>query len=147
MPPAAGAETFMSRTCALPRRRRRAERGVRLLEEARHQRLEIGALARSEALLEQRRARLAREQREQRLGAADVPREDHASRSRRGNQRSSSSAAQRWPPRPKASASASTTPASTMREVSRTMSLATFTWSSAISTTKARIAERAARPG
>src|SRR5207237_5199835 len=58
----------------------------------------------------------------------------------RGHQRSSSSAAHSRPPRPKASASANTTPASRMRKVWRTMSPPTFTWSSAISTTKARIA-------
>src|SRR5262249_51049625 len=64
----------------------------------------------------------------------------------RGHHRSSSSAAHSRPPRPKASASANTTPASRMRKVWRTMSPPTFTWSSAISTTKARIAYCVSRP-
>src|SRR5439155_22708411 len=59
---------------------------------------------------------------------------------RRGHQRSRNSAAHSRPPRPKASAKAKTTPARRIRNVSRTMSPPMFTWSSAISTTKARIA-------
>src|SRR5258708_6878373 len=58
----------------------------------------------------------------------------------RGHQRSRNSAAHSRPPRPKASARAKTTPARRMRKVWRTMSPPMFTWSSAISTTKARIA-------
>src|SRR2546421_257031 len=64
----------------------------------------------------------------------------------RGHQRSSSSAAQSLPPSPKASASANTTPASRIRKLWRTMSPPTLTWSSAISTTKVRIAYCARRP-
>src|SRR5207237_9713122 len=58
----------------------------------------------------------------------------------RGHQRSRNSAAHSRPPRPKASARANTTPARTMRKVSRTISPPTFTWSRAISTTNVTMA-------
>src|SRR4051812_16290911 len=63
-----------------------------------------------------------------------------------GHQRSSSSAAQSLPPMPKASASASTMPARTIRKVWRTMSPPISTWSRAIRTTKVTIAYCPSRP-
>ena len=58
---------------------------------------------------------------------------------RRGHQRSSSSCAQPLPPRPKASARASTTPARTIRNAPRRMSPPSPIWSIAITMTKTRM--------
>src|SRR5262249_25748819 len=64
----------------------------------------------------------------------------------RGHQRSSSSAAHSFPPRPNASARANTSPARMMRKLWRTMSPPMLTWSSAIRTTKVTMAYCASRP-
>src|SRR6185503_11801491 len=64
----------------------------------------------------------------------------------RGHQRSSSSAAHSFPPRPNASARANTSPARMMRKLWRTMSPPMLTWSSAISTTNVTMAYCASRP-